>query len=212
LAFTTLAWLFPPRERSRWAGLIGAVFGLAAALGPPLGGFLTEKLGWRWTFWINLPLGAMGILLIARFMPKLPPLSQGQFDWKGTILLAAWVFAWVMGVSAFGPQAFISPVIGIALLLLGAGGFLLWLRIERRTASPLFDLSYGKVRTFRYAALASFFFGPAFFGGCNFFASLPAGGFGTKPFSKWNVSFSADGGECGGDGGGRSVGEPPWTI
>jgi len=181
LAFTTLAWLFPPRERSRWAGLIGAVFGLAAALGPPLGGFLTEKLGWRWTFWINLPLGAMGILLIARFMPKLPPLSQGQFDWKGAILLAAWIFAWVMGVSAFGPQAFISPAIGIALLFLGAGGFLLWLRIERRTASPLFDLSYGQVRTFRYAALASFFFGPAFLGGVTFLPLYLQGVLGQSP-------------------------------
>jgi MFS family permease len=205
LAFTTLAWLFPPRERSRWAGLIGAVFGLAAALGPPLGGFLTEKLGWRWTFWINLPLGAMGILLIARFMPKLPPLSQGQFDWKGAILIPFAIKNLLNGERCFGRSAPSGrsgqgrrparragrrlsmgpppaeggrrphkiPPTRIQKLFasnwfLGGIAFYLWLRVERRASSPLFDLSYLRLPSFRYAALAAFWFGPLFFGVITF--------------------------------------------
>ncbi len=181
LAFTTLAWLFPPRERSRWAGLIGAVFGLAAALGPPLGGLLTETLGWRWVFWVNLPLGLIAVLLIGRFMPNLPALGKGHFDWQGAILLAAWVIAWVVGISALSPQRLISKDTGAYLLSLGVIVFLLWWRFEKRASSPLFDLSFVRVRTFRYAALASFFFGPVFLGGVTFLPLYLQGVLGQSP-------------------------------
>ena len=168
LAFATLAWLFPPRERSRWAGLIGAIFGLAAALGPPIGGLLTETLGWRWVFWINIPSGLIGLFLIGRFMPNLTPAGRGQFDWWGALLLGIWAPAWLIGSSAWGPRPVVSGEMGLALLVIGLGSFILWLRVERRAPSPLFDLSYIRVRTFRYAALAGFFFGPAFLGGVTF--------------------------------------------
>ena len=181
LAFATLAWIFPPRERSRWAGLIGAVFGLAAALGPPLGGVLTETLGWRWAFWINLPSGLIGLFLIGRFMPNLPPAGCGRFDWWGTLLLAIWAPAWLIGISAWGPRAVVSGEMGLALLLIGLGSFILWLRVERRASSPLFDLSYIRVRTFRYAALAGFFFGPAFLGGVTFLPLYLQGVLGQRP-------------------------------
>ncbi len=181
LAFTTLAWLFPPRERSRWAGLIGAVFGLAAALGPPLGGLLTEHLGWRWTFWINVPFGLLSLILIGRFMPNLPPAGRGQFDWSGTALLAIWAPAWLIGISALGPSSVVSCEVGIVLLVIGILSFVLWLRVERRVASPIFDLSYVQVRTFRYAALTGFFFGPAFLGGVTFLPLYLQGVLGQSP-------------------------------
>lgn len=73
-AFTIVGDLFSPRERGKWQGIIGAVFGLSSVVGPLLGGFLTDPhnlLGmttnWRWTFWINVPVGIVSFLLIARY-------------------------------------------------------------------------------------------------------------------------------------------------
>ncbi len=168
VAFATLAWLFPPRARSRWAGLVGATFGVAAALGPPLGGLLTETLGWRWTFWINLPLGAAGLFLIARALPDLPPAAKGRFDWPGAALLTLWAGSWLLSLSAFGPQKALPPQAGIVLLIIGLTAFWLWLQIQRQSPSPLFDLTYLKMPSFRYAALAAFGFGPLFFGVITF--------------------------------------------
>jgi len=167
-AFATLAWLFPPRERSRWAGLVGAVFGLAAALGPPLGGLLTQTLGWRWTFWINLPLGLIGLILLAYTLPALPPAAKEAFDWAGSLLLMLWTGSWLIGLSTFGAQKLLPPTAGIGLLLSGLVLFLLWLRIERAAPSPLFDLSYLRLPSVRYALLSVFWFGPVFFGVITF--------------------------------------------
>ncbi len=167
-AFATLAWLFPPRERSRWAGLVGAVFGLAAALGPPLGGLLTQTLGWRWTFWINLPLGLIGLILLAYALPALPPAAKGIFDWNGSLLLMLWTGSWLIGLSTFGAQKLLPPAAGMGLMLLGLVLFLLWLRIEATAKSPLFDLSYLRLPSVRYALLSVFWFGPVFFGVITF--------------------------------------------
>ncbi len=181
LAFTTLAWLFPPRERSRWAGLIGAVFGLSAALGPPVGGALSEYFGWRWAFWINLPLGGLAILLIQRFMPILPPIQKVPLDKPGTLLLIVWGSAWLLSLSAFGPHPLLPSFGGGLLAGIGLLAFLLWLWVEHRTRSPLFDLSYIRVATFRHAVLAGFFFGPAFLGGVTFLPLYLQAILGQKP-------------------------------
>ena len=164
VAFATLAWLFPPRERSRWAGLVGAVFGVAATLGPPLGGFLTATLGWRWTFWINLPLGLAGFFLIGYALPALPPAGKGRMDWPGAALLILWAGSWLLSVSAFGAQKALPAWMGLILIAVGIISFWMWIRIERHAESPLFDLSYLKIPSFRHAVLASFAFGPIFFG------------------------------------------------
>ncbi len=164
VAFATLAWLFPPRERSRWAGLVGAVFGIAATLGPPLGGFLTDILGWRWTFWINLPLGLVGLFLIGYALPALPPASQGKMDWPGAVLLTLWAGSWLLSVSAFGAQKALPTWVGFLLIAVGLVSLGVWIRIAPRAQSPLFDFSYLKIPSFRHTVLASFVFGPIFFG------------------------------------------------
>ena len=164
VAFATLAWLFPPRERSRWAGLVGAVFGIAATIGPPLGGFLTDTLGWRWTFWINLPLGLVGLFLIAYALPVLPPAGKGKMDWPGAALLTLWAGSWLLSVSAFGAQKALPGWMGLVLMAVGLISFGVWIRIEQHAESPLFDLSYLKIPSFRHTVLASFAFGPIFFG------------------------------------------------
>lgn len=168
LAFTTLAWLFPPRERSRWAGLIGALFGIAGALGPALGGFLAQHWGWRWAFWLNIPLLLVAMFLVGRYLPNLPVLSRAPFDTWGAILLGGWAGALFLGFSGLGPQRLFSAWATGGFLLAGLVLFVFWVRLQRSTPSPLFALEYLQTPTFRYAALSVFFFGPVFIGGVTF--------------------------------------------
>ncbi|GIV24355.1 MAG: hypothetical protein KatS3mg026_0047 [Bacteroidia bacterium] len=181
LTFTTLAWFFSPRERSRWAGVVGALFGLASAVGPVVGGYFAEHLSWRWAFWVNLPFLALALLFVVRYMPHQPPPVSAPMDWGGVLLLVGWVFPLLLAFSCWGPER-IAPtwvgglLLGVALLMA-----VWWVRLERQRSDPLFDLSLFRLRTFRYAALAGFFFGPIFLGGVTFFPLYLQGVLGYSP-------------------------------
>lgn len=181
LTFTTLAWFFSPRERSRWAGVVGALFGLASALGPVLGGYLAEHLSWRWAFWVNLPFLALALFFVVRYMPHQPPPVSAPMDWVGTLLLIGWVFPLLLAFSCWGPARIAPPWAGGLLLGVAALVGTWWVRMEKRQAEPLFDLSLFRLRTFRYAALAGFFFGPIFLGGVTFFPLYLQGVLGYPP-------------------------------
>ncbi len=168
LALTTIAVLFPPKERGRLAGAFGALFGLSSAVGPWLGGLLTDHLSWRWVFYINMPVGAVALWFILRHMPRLSPGHREPFDFLGAFLLAGWAvplmlaFSWGGSTYPWG-----SPEI-LGLFALAALGLLLWVAAELRVRHPLFDLSVFRIPTFTLAALASFFYGPAFLGAVAF--------------------------------------------
>ncbi|WP_298630739.1 MFS transporter, partial [uncultured Thermus sp.] len=112
LALTTIAVLFPPRERGKLAGAFGALFGLSSAVGPWLGGLLTDHLSWRFVFYINVPVGAVALGFILRYMPRLKPGRREPFDFLGAFLLVAWTvplmlaFSWGGSTYPWG-----SPVI-----------------------------------------------------------------------------------------------------
>ncbi|MCX7606389.1 MAG: MFS transporter [Bacteroidia bacterium] len=169
LAFTTLAWFFPPRERSRWAGLIGAIFGVASAVGPPIGGYLAYYLSWRWAFWGNLPFLFAAFGFVWRFLPGHAPAERGSFDGVGAILLAGWTVPFLLAFSFWGPERLGDPLWGTVLFMVGVIFLGIWVRHELRVRSPLFELRLVQVSTFRHAAIAGFFFGPVFLGGVTFF-------------------------------------------
>ena len=77
----------PPRERGRYTGMFGAVFGLASVAGPLLGGFLTSSLSWRWIFYVNLPLGIGALFVLAATLPKATERVHHVVDYLGTLLL-----------------------------------------------------------------------------------------------------------------------------
>src|SRR6202158_2367986 len=86
--FAVLADVFPPAQMARMSGVFGAVFGLSSVIGPTLGGFLTDGPGWRWAFYVNIPLGALAVALVATQLPRvLSSARLRDIDWIGTALL-----------------------------------------------------------------------------------------------------------------------------
>jgi EmrB/QacA subfamily drug resistance transporter len=137
-AFAAIGDLFPPAERGKYQGLVVGVFGLASLFGPTLGGYLTDTVGWRWVFWLNLPVGAVALaVLLATFPAATAPRRRPALDYPGAVLVTAatlpllLALVWAGTVFAWGsPQ--IVGLFALATLLFG-----LFAWVERRAAEPI---------------------------------------------------------------------------
>src|SRR5947209_18322513 len=104
--------IVPPRERGRYQGLFGAVFGLSSVAGPLLGGFFVDNLSWRWIFYVNLPLGLVALAVIAAVFPARTKHVAHRVDYLGVVVLAAGLSAIVLFTSLGGVSyAWSSPLI-----------------------------------------------------------------------------------------------------
>jgi EmrB/QacA subfamily drug resistance transporter len=128
------------RQRSTALGVWGAVSGGAAAVGPVLGGLLTEGPGWRWIFFVNLPVSVASIWLTLRLVPESRGPRGMRIDWAGTATFAGFAGALTYGVVRAGSDGWTSttPTASFVLAVLALAGFVL---AERRVAHPLLDLS-----------------------------------------------------------------------
>ena len=132
--------LVPPRERGRYQGVFGGVFGIATIVGPPLGGFLVDHLSWRWIFYINLPPGAFVLLLVGTVLRLRAPQQQGTIDYLGAILLAVALTAVILCTSLGGTVvAWASPG-AIGLLVLAIAGSIAFVIAEIHADDPILPL------------------------------------------------------------------------
>ena len=160
--------LVPPRERGRYQGLFGAVFGGTSVLGPLLGGLFTEHLSWRWVFYINLPVGVVALVVIAVALHIPFRAEHHVIDYLGTFLIASVATSLVLVASLGGNiWAWDSPQI-IGLALLGALLTVAFVRVERKAAEPVLPLKLFRIRTFTLAAVISFVVGFAMFGAMTY--------------------------------------------
>ena len=160
--------IVPPRERGRYMGLIGSVFGVASVAGPLLGGFFVDNLSWRWVFYVNMPVGAVAVAIVALRLQLHAPPTRHRIDYVGAGLLTGGVGALILLTTWGGDEyAWDSPVIlglaggGVALLVL------FWLQ-ERRAAEPIVPLSLFRSRVFDVASGMGFTIGMAMFGAITF--------------------------------------------
>ncbi|MFD5102155.1 MFS transporter [Streptomyces albidochromogenes] len=160
--------LVPPRERGKYQGLFGAVFGATSVLGPLLGGLFTEHLSWRWVFYINLPIGVVALLVIAAVLHIPVGTSRHTIDYLGTALVAA-VAACLVLVASLGGTTWAwdsAQIIGLAVL--GAVLLVCFVLVERRAAEPVLPLKLFRLRTFTLVAVISFVVGFAMFGAMTY--------------------------------------------
>jgi EmrB/QacA subfamily drug resistance transporter len=158
----------PPRQRGRYTGLFGAVFGLASIAGPLPGGFLTSNLSWRWIFYVNLPLGMLALFVLGATLPTASERVHRQVDYAGTVLLAAALSAIVLATSLGGTSfPWGSPVI----VGLGVGGAMLvaaFLLAERRASEPVLPPRLLRNRVFAVTGGVGFVVGFALFGAITY--------------------------------------------
>ncbi|TQL22749.1 MFS transporter [Streptomyces sp. SLBN-134] len=160
--------LVPPRERGRYQGLFGAVFGATSVLGPLLGGLFTQHLNWRWVFYVNLPVGIVALAVIAAVLHIPRRRTKHLIDYLGTLLIASVATCLVLVASLGGTTwEWASPQI-VGLALLGAVLAVAFVAVERRAAEPVLPLKLFRVRTFTLSAVISFIIGFAMFGAMTY--------------------------------------------
>lgn len=176
MAFIIIADLFPPAERGKYQGFVGAVFGTSSVLGPWLGGLLTDHFtdiipgvaGWRWVFYVNLPFGILALWFLIRRMPRLVPHGTDRLDYLSAALLLLGLVPIVTALQLDKTEYPWDGGTTIALFTIGivclAGFIIRSLRVH----TPVLDLELFKNAVFRTSSIALFFFGAAFFGAVIF--------------------------------------------
>ena len=166
-AFTTMGDYFAPAERGRWAGIIGGTFALASIIGPLAGGVLTDELSWRWVFYVNLPVGGIGLIAITLIMPNTKPQHPNRqpTDWVGAGLLIAaatpLLLAFSMGGNQFGWLD--SPI--VACLIIAVAAAYAWWRVARRKGeNGIMPLPMFQNRIYLFCTIVMFLIGIAMMG------------------------------------------------
>ena len=153
-----------PRERGRYQGFFGGVFGLSTVLGPLLGGFIVEHWSWRWIFLINLPLGLAALVVINRTIRSRANRDAVEIDYAGAVLLALALTSVVL-VSSLGATLIVeAPVSLFAISVAGVLSLAAFLYVETQVPDPLVPLSLFKVRAFAIGTSVGFIVGMALFG------------------------------------------------
>jgi EmrB/QacA subfamily drug resistance transporter len=163
-AFTVLGDIYSPAERARIQGLFGAVFGLSSIIGPVVGGFLTDNLGWRWVFYVNLPVGLLGVIVVAAFLPFVrTKASWRDIDFIGSAALAAGLIPVLVALSVAKDQGWTSFEV-LGLLGFGVAMLIAFFVIEQRVKEPIVPFSLFKNRAFTVSMLVGFFAALGMFG------------------------------------------------
>lgn len=173
-AFAIIADLYPPRERGKFAGIFGSVFGLASVLGPIIGGYFTDHgtvqigtqtiAGWRWVFYVNLPLSLLSLFMVIVKMPKLEHRRAGKIDFLGAGLLIAAFVPLLLALSLGGHNFAWSSPQSLGLFALAAVSLIAFVIAETKVSNPILPMHLFQNKVFTTANTAGFLISMAFMG------------------------------------------------
>jgi EmrB/QacA subfamily drug resistance transporter len=173
-AIGIIADLYPPMQRARFMGLFGAIFGLASIIGPALGGFLTdfatvhwfglEIAGWRWVFYVNIPLGLVSLFMIIKKTPPLNTGSGGKIDYLGAALLLIAFVPFLLALTWGGNQYAWTSAPLLSMIFASVVALGLFILVESKVADPVMPLNLFRNRVFVITNLSSFVVNMAFLG------------------------------------------------
>jgi EmrB/QacA subfamily drug resistance transporter len=167
LAMSIVGDVIPPRQRGRYQGYFGALFAASSVIGPLVGGFLVDQASWRWVFYVNLPIGAIALVVINRVLKLDHHPRKAHIDLTGALLLVGGVSLILVGVQDAGQKARLTTTClvfcGMGLLLVGA--FVWW---ERQATEPILPLRLFRNDVFRVSSALSLITGSVMFGAIVF--------------------------------------------
>jgi len=167
-AQTIIADVVSPRDRGKYQGLFGAVFGVTSVIGPLVGGFFVTSLSWRWVFYINLPIGAVALIVTIIVLPNTSTRVHHVIDYLGTALLAAAATGLVLLTTLAGNT---YKWASAPIIILGVGSvvlIILFVLVERRAAEPVLPLHLFANRVFTTSSILGFVVGFAMFGAITY--------------------------------------------
>ena len=163
---------------------------IGPVVGPPLGGFITTYFHWRWIFWINAPIGLLGVALALKFIENIRERDVAPFDFKGFVLSGAGLLSLIFGLTVIGRGLAPAPVV-VAMVVGGAALLALYVRHARGNPDAILDLGLLKTQTFMTAVVGGFLFRLGI-GAIPFLLPLLLQvGFGLSPFESGSLTFAA---------------------
>lgn len=167
LAQAIIGDVVPPRERGRYQGAFGAVFGVSSVAGPLLGGFFVDNLSWRWVFYVNLPIGLIALVAVTVVLPVTRATVAPRIDYLGIMLLGTAATCVVL-VTSFGDIWGWTSVSVLGLVVLTLVSVVAFVRVEARAPEPVMPLRLFQDGVFRTSSVLGFVVGFAMFGAITY--------------------------------------------
>ncbi len=164
IALVIIGDIFPPSERGKWQGLMTAMFGLSSIVGPSLGGWLTDNWGWRWVFYVNMPVGILALVTAGIALPRITKRRAHSIDYLGSVLLVAGAIPLLLAFSWAGTQYAWGSVQIIGLIIVAVVVLIAFLLVETKAKEPIITPSLFKNSIFSVSVLSMFLVSVGMFG------------------------------------------------